>query len=421
VSYENVIDFIGCLVLALIMLSGIYPAIVLSRIEAHKAFKNVTGSWKSGLMRRTLVVVQNTAACALIVCTIIMVQQVQFLKHTEIGFNSNLVVMLPLPDTSAVNRDFFRNQLNKIPQVRSYSFCNAAPSSDNDWGGSVKYDNRDWASWVGLSEVGDAAYANTFNLQIIAGRNMYKDADATEYLVNEKMVHDFGFKDPAEVIGKKLTVGEFGDGQGTIVGVVKDFNSQSLAVPISPLVIANVPGKFRAIAVKLDGNNVEHAINEIRKSWQQTFPADVFGYHYVNDQIASLYIKEDLQQKITWIAAAIAIIISCLGLLGLVSLMTLQRTKEIGIRKVLGASAIGITKMLSADFLKLVLIAIVIAIPLATLLMNNWLRQFAYHVSVSGWVLLLAAVLSVVVALITISFQAIKAAIANPVKSLRTE
>jgi putative ABC transport system permease protein len=162
-------------------------------------------------------------------------------------------------------------------------------------------------------------------------------------------------------------------------------------------------------------------MDEIRQSWRQVFPADVFEYHYVDDQIASLYTKEDLQQKIVLVLAMVAIIISCLGLLGLVSLMTLQRTKEIGIRKVLGASAVGITTMLSTDFLKLVVIAIFIAIPLGWLIMNDWLANFAYHVSISWWVFSSAGLLVILIALLTISFQAVKAAVANPVESLRTE
>ncbi|HEY2726190.1 MAG TPA: FtsX-like permease family protein, partial [Parafilimonas sp.] len=421
ISYRNVILFLSCLMLGLIIISGIYPAIVLSRIAVYKAFKNVTGSWKSGMLRKLLIVGQNTVACVLIVCTIIMVMQVQFLKHTEIGFSSNLVVMLSLPDTSLAKRNYLSNQLDKIPQVKSFSFCHTSPSADNDWGGSIKYDNRDWAPWKEFSEVGDSSYLNTFNLKLVAGRNIREGLSTPEFLINEKMVNELGIKNPGDVLNKRLTVGEFNDQVGTIAGVVKDFNSQSLAVTISPLVIADIPEKFNSIAVKLSDGNPLHAINEIQKSWQQIFPADVFEYNYVDDEIANLYIKEDLQQKIVWLSAMVAIIISCLGLLGLVSLMTLQRTKEIGIRKVLGASAIAIAGMLSKDFLKLVVIAIFIAMPFAWWIMNEWLTNFAYHINISWWVFALSAFLSVLITLATISFQAIKAAIANPVHSLKTE
>jgi putative ABC transport system permease protein len=421
ISYKDFVFFLCCLVVGLIIISGIYPAVVLSRIPVERAFKNVTGSWKSGLLKKVLILAQNTVACMLIVCTIIMVMQVQYLKNTNIGFNSNLVAMLPLPDTSLVKKNYLSDQFNKIPQVRAHSFCHASPSSDNDWGGSIKYDGRDWASWKGLSEVGDSSYVTTFGLHIIAGRNLREGFGTAEFLINEKMVKELGIKDPDDVLGKKLTIGEFNDEVGNIVGVVKDFNSQSLAIPISPLVIVDVPGKFSSIAIKLSGGDLSHSMDEIRQSWRQVFPADVFEYHYVDDQIASLYTKEDLQQKIVLVLAMVAIIISCLGLLGLVSLMTLQRTKEIGIRKVLGASAVGITTMLSTDFLKLVVIAIFIAIPLGWLIMNDWLANFAYHVSISWWVFSSAGLLVILIALLTISFQAIKAAVANPVESLRTE
>jgi putative ABC transport system permease protein len=422
ISYKNVIGFLCVLLFALIILAGFYPAVILSRIAVFKAFKNATGSWKAGITRKILVVVQNSVAYILIICTIVMLMQVQFLKHTQIGFNSNTVVMLPFPDSSSVKKDFFKTRLNEMPQIASYSFCHSAPSSRNDWGGSIKFNTRpDWESWVGLSEVGDSSYVKTFGLDIIAGRNISVSAANSEFLINEKMVSKLGLKNPGDVLDKSLTVGEFGDKQGTVVGVVKDFNTQSLMVPIEPVVIADVPEKFDAIGIKLNGNDLQSSIAAIKAKWEAVYPDQAFEYHFVDDQIASLYMKQDLQQKIIWIAAMIAIIISCLGLLGLVSLVILQRTKEIGIRKVLGASVPGIVQLISKDFLQLVIIAIVIATPLAWLLMNKWLQNFAYHINISWWVFVMAALFAIFIAVITISFQSIKAAMANPVESLRTE
>ncbi|MGH2563939.1 MAG: ABC transporter permease, partial [Ginsengibacter sp.] len=308
------------------------------------------------------------------------------------------------------------------PGVTSYTFCHSAPSSENNRGGSVKFDNRpDWETWPGRSEVGDSSYVRTFGLRIIAGRNMRSSIASTEFLVNEKMINKLRLKNPEDALDKSLIAGEFGDRQGTIVGVVKDFNTQSLVAPIEPVVIADVPEKFSSIGIKLNGNEIERGISNIRKSWEEIYPAEVFEYHFIDDQIANLYHSEEVQQKIIWLAAIVVIFISCLGLLGLVSLIILQRTREIGIRKVLGANVAGIVGLISSDFLKLVIIAIIIAMPIAWLVMYMWLQGFAYHVSISWWIFALASVVALLIALVTICFQSIKAAMANPVESLRTE
>ncbi|HLY71135.1 MAG TPA: FtsX-like permease family protein, partial [Puia sp.] len=421
VSYKNIIAFIIILAVALVFLSGLYPAIVLSRIPVFNAFKNITDSWKAGMLRKVLTVAQNAVACMLIICTIVMVMQVHFLKHTQIGFNSNSVVMLPLPDTTAAKENLMRYKLAVIPQVKSYSFCHAAPSSEMNWGGSVKYDNRDWEQWPGRSEIGDSSYVKTFGLHLIAGRNIRSSSASSEFLINEKMVNKLGLKNPDDVIGKHFVIGEFGDKQGIIVGVVNDFNTQSLLLPIEPVVIADEPEKYGSVAVRLTGNDMQVTMANIRKNWEAVFQNDVFEYHFTDDQIAALYVKQDLQQKLVWFSATVAIITSCLGLLGLVSLVTLQRTKEIGIRKVLGASVPGIVQLISRDFLSLVIIAIIIAVPCGWLIMNKWLQGFAYHIHISWWVFIVAGLSAIIIAFLSICFQTIKAAMANPVKSLKTE
>ncbi len=235
------------------------------------------------------------------------------------------------------------------------------------------------------------------------------------------MIHKLGLKNPAEAIGKPMVAGQFNDQHGTIVGVVKDFNTKSLEVPIDPILIASVPEKFTMIGIKLNGSHLPESMKSIREKWEAVYPQQVFEYNFLDEQIAKLYKQEDLQQKIISLAGSIAVLISCLGLLGLASLITLQRTKEIGIRKVVGASVSNIAVMLSKDFLKLVLISIVIASPVAWWAISKWLDNFAYRVDITWWIFAIAGLFSVVIALATISFQAIKAALANPVKSLRSE
>ncbi len=422
ISYTGTVMFLVMLLFVLIFLSGFYPAFVLSRINIFMALKNESGTWKAGRMRKVLVIGQNTIAYMLIICAFIMVLQVRFLKNTDIGFNRNAVVMVPLPDTLQSKKDLIRDQLEKIPQVTAFTFCHKPPSSENNSGGSVRFDNRsDWESWPAGSPIGDSAYLKTFGIQIIAGRNIRQSEVNHEYVVNETMVKKLGLKDPEEAVNKPFVVGQFGDQRGIIVGVVKDFNARTLEVPIEPVVIASVPEYYDNIALKLTGHNLSSTIQKIQRDWEQVYPKEVFEYQFLDDEIARLYQKEDLQQKIISLAGSIAVVISCLGLLGLASLITLQRTKEIGIRKVVGASASNIAVMLSADFLRLVMISFLIASPIAWLIINKWLQNFAYRIDVRWWVFAVAGLLSVIIALATVSFQAIKASIANPVKSLRTE
>ncbi len=420
-SYKNIIIFISILLIGLVLFSGFYPAFILSRINVFKAFRNEVGSWKAGIVIKVLVVIQNSVAYILIICAFFMVLQVRYLIHTDMGFNRNAIVLLPLPDSSELKQDFLKEEFQKMPEIQSFTFCYKPPSSENS-GGSVKFDSKpDWETWPAGSPVGDTSYVKTFGLQIIAGRNIRESKASPEYLVNETMIRKLGLKKSGEAIGKSLIVGQFNDQKGTIVGVVKDFNTKSLEVPIEPEVIVNIPGKFSTIGLKLSGTNFQSAISSIRKKWEEVYPREVFEYHFLDDRIAALYKKETLQQKIISISGAVAIIISCLGLLGLVSLITLQKTKEIGIRKVVGASVSNIAVMLSKNFLKLVFISIVIASPIAWWVVNKWLNDFAYRIKIEGWVFAVAGLFSVFIALATISFHAIKAALANPVKSLRTE
>ena len=422
ISYKGMSIFLGILFILLIILSGFYPAFVLSKINVFKDLKNETQSLKAGFLRKILVVIQNSVAQTMIICTLIMVLQVRFLKHTDMGFNRNAVVLIPLPDSIELKKDFLRKKLEAMPQIQTFSFCFKAPSSENNRGGTVHFYNRpDWETWPVRSAIGDTSYVKSFGLQIIAGRTIRESKTTREYLINQKMVYKLGLKDPDDVIGKPLIAGELDDQKGIIVGVVKDFNTMSLIKPVEPVLIASFPNLFSTLAIKLKGQDLQEAISGIRKSWEEAYPQEVFDYQFLDDQIANLYRKEDLQQKIILLAASVGIIISCLGLLGLVSLVTLQRTKEIGIRKVLGASVASITTLLSKDFIKLIFIAVIIASPLSWYFMNKWLQNFAYRIEVQWWVFAIAAILAILIALITISFQAIKAALANPVKSLRTE
>jgi len=402
--------------------SGLYPAYFLGRLRVYDALKNRV-SFEKGLGRKSLVVVQNVVAQVLILASLIMVVQVKFLQNTDKGFDRESVVMVPLPKETIKNKTSIGQYLNEDPLVKSYSFCFRSPAYERVWGGTILFDQRpEWEAWAPLYAIGDSAYIKTFGISIVAGRNFQSEASVPEYLINETMVSKLGFKSAEEVLGKQLLAGGLNDeSSGRIVGVVQDFNTKSLLHAIEPTVIGYNKDRQKLLAIKLSGKDTKEVIPNLQRAWRILFPNEIFNYQFLDDQIAGLYQKEALQQKLIWISAGIAIIISSMGLLGLLSIMMLKRTKEIGIRKVLGASIVSIVRLLSSDFVKLVLIAVLIASPIAWWLMNKWLQDFAYRIEIQWWIFALTGSLALIIALLTVSLQAIKAAAANPVDSLKDE
>lgn len=415
--------FILAVLTIIILAAGSYPALILSRFKPVNALKNQVGgqTQAAGFTRKGLIIVQNVIAQVLIISTILITMQVKYLKTADLGFNKNAVLMLPVPNNDKGKTDYLRNQLLADPAIKSVSFCYRAPSSTADKGGSIKYDTRDWEKFVGYTQIGDASYVKTFGMQLVAGRNIAESDTAREYLVNEVMVHKLGFKDPQQVIGRHFTAGDLSNNPGAIVGVVKDFHAKSMYTAIAPEYISTFRKGYQYVGVKIGSGNPSVVIDHIKKEWQAVYPDNVFEYRFLDQQIADFYQKEDLLNKLITSSAVIAIFISCLGLIGLISLLTMQRTKEIGIRKVLGASVTNITGLLSIDFLKLVLVAVIVASPIAWLMMSKYLQNFAYRIDIQWWVFVLAAFMALIIAFITVSFQSIKAAMANPVESLRGE
>ncbi|PTR01522.1 putative ABC transport system permease protein [Mucilaginibacter yixingensis] len=415
--------FIAAGLIIVTLVAGSYPALILSRFKPADALKNQVGKQTrtTVLGRKGLIIVQNIVAQVLIISTIIIAMQVKYLRTADLGFNKDAVIMLPIPGNGQSQTDYLRNQLLNDPAITNVSFCHNAPASDNANGGSIKYDTRDWEKFAGATTVADANYVKTFGIRLVAGRNFRESDKPREYLINETLMHMLGFNDPEQVIGKQFTAGDLSGNAGTIVGVVKDFHAKSFYAPIGPEYITTFRYRYQYAAVKINTNESSAVIDRIKKQWQSVYPEHVFEYRFLDEQVADFYRKEDLLNKLISSSAVVAIFISCLGLLGLISLLAIQRTKEIGIRKVLGASVTHITGLLSMDFLKLVLIAIVIAGPIALLMMSKYLQNFAYRIEIKWWVFALTAFMASAIALITVSFQAIKAAVANPVKSLRSE
>ncbi|WP_158826236.1 ABC transporter permease [Mucilaginibacter lacusdianchii] len=417
VSYKNFYLFCLQALFLITIGTGIYPALLLSRMSIFKAIKNNVWNLSAGTNRKILVVIQNVVAQALIVGTIVIVKQVQFLRNTDKGFNRDFVMTIPLGETSASQKEQLNQSLRNMPDVQSFSYCHRSPASESMRGSTVMYNGR-WQDWPARYAIGDSAYCKTFGIKVVAGRNIRSEQAVPEFLVNETMAIRLSPKNPSDVVNKNLVAG---DGKGVIVGIVKDFNVRSLLEPIEPSVLLEDKFAQTNLAIKLSDKHNAQNIDQLKNIYQRVFPDQVFAYQFVDEQIAMLYKKEILQQKLIGIAATVAIIISSLGLLGLVSLITLQRTKEIGIRKVLGASVARIGVMLSTELLQMVIIAVLIAVPISLWAMHQWLQNFVYRIHISWWVYALAGCTAILIALITVSLQSVKAAMANPVKSLRSE
>lgn len=409
------------LIVLITFIAGMYPALMLSKLKPAGLMKQMPGGIKQPWLRKGLIIFQNLVAQSLIVCTLIITLQLNFLKNKDIGFKKEGVVMVPVPAKGKKDIVYLKNQILQIPGVKDASFCYRPPSSATFRAGSVKFDNREWEDYTALCTLGDAHYLHTFGLQLLAGRNLVESDSVREFLVSQEMVRKLGFSEPSQVIGHLMVAGALNDHPGTIVGVVKDFNLHSLHSQIAPVLMTTLSHDYAFVGIKIDGTEGMKSIGQIKQLWEFVYPDNIFEYHFLDDQIAEFYKKEDLLNKLIASAAVLAIVISCVGLLGLISLLTVQRTKEIGVRKVIGASVMNIVLLFSEDFLKLIGVALLMATALSWLAMNNWLEAFAYRIAIPWWIFVLAGLGNIVLALATICYHAVKAAMMNPVKSLRTE
>ena len=407
------------------VLSGLYPAMILSAFKPAVVLK---GSFKSSdkgiLLRRTLVVSQFVITIILISGIIIIYSQMSFIKHKDLGFNKDALIFLRVHGNTDVVKgyDAFKNELKSNTLVSGVTTSNSMIGGGLSSGGSETIDNNGAPLQVNTSRLRvDADYFDVYGIKLLAGKGFSSNApkDSTRQVILNKMaVKKFGWKNNETAIGKPF---KMGGQKGIVVGVTNDFHYNSLQQAIEPLAIYALDGHFSRITLKVDIKKAGKAIALIESTWKKHFSSPLFDYDFLSQQIKEQYQAEERFSKIFLYFSILSLLIACLGLYGLISYTIFQKTKEIGIRKILGATANGIAAMLSGNFLKLVLVACFISIPVAWYIMNMWLQDFAYRINLSWWMFGAAGVLVLVIALITISFQAIKAAIANPVRSLRTE
>jgi len=419
------ITFLSSIIIIVTFLSGFYPAIVLSGFNPIKVLKSKSTSRTAGglSMRRVLVVFQFTVAQTLIIGTLIVVSQMNFFQNASMGFDKDAIVMVPAANDSArqFKSDALKTQLLQLAGIKNVSLSTFSPMDNASWDGDFKFDNAVKKSDFNPDfKWADADYFKTYNIQFIAGKPYYPADTVNGFVVNELMVKKLGFKNPEDILGKKINIFD-GNIVAPVVGVVKDFNGNSMKKELKPVALGSWKMVYRVFNIKIQPQNAKQTLAAIEKLWNNTYPDYVYEYQFLDDKIASFYKQENQISQLFKIFAGIAIFISCLGLYGFVSFMAEQRTKEVGIRKVLGASVSGIVYLFSKEFTMLIGVAFLIATPLAYFFMHKWLQHFAYRIDIGVGIFLLTILISEMIAWLTVGYQAIKAAIANPVKSLRTE
>jgi len=421
-----IILFLLAVTIVVTALAGFYPSIILSRFNPVNALKSkLTANTAKGIsLRRGLVVFQFIIAQALIIGTLIIVQQMDYFMNQPLGFDKNAIVNVPFRvDSLRISRlDYLKQKLLSVNGVQAVSFSSNTPVEDvNDMWSTFRFNHAiKETDFKAILKFADNGYVPAYKLPLIAGRNLQPSNPTREFLVNESLMKSLGIKNPNEILNKEISI--WGDKiKCPVVGVLKDFNDRSFRQDLAPLLITTNVTMYNQAGIKLAMTNISSTLQSVKTIWEQTFPDFVYEYRFLDDKIESFYKQENQLAQLYKIFAAIAIFLSCLGLYGLASFMAVQRIKEVGIRKVLGATAGNIVYLFSKEFIILIAIAFAIATPIAWYSMNQWLQDYVYRINISWWLFAAGGLVAIIIALATISFQAIKAAMANPVKSLRSE
>ena len=422
--------FIVLLVTVITIASGLYPAIVLSSYKPIQVIKgqNLSGKSKGQYLRKTLTVTQFVIAQIFVMATLLVSSQIKYVLNKDLGFSKDAILFINTPyKLAGTNKQqVYLNKLKQIPQIAQLSLGTAPPAAGGTRSTTMTYkDGKKEVETEVFLKYGDEHYIPLYKLRLLAGRNLQAHDTSGAFVINETYAKTLGFKDARSAVSKVVN---YDSKNVPIVGVVQDFHQKSLRSPIKPVVIlsSKQPWYNTTLHVALEpqtGNRQlwARAIKQMENDWKQIYPEFDFEYRFVDESIAQFYkAEQDTAKLLNW-ATGLSILISCLGLLGLAIHSTNQRTKEIGIRKVLGATISQIVTLLSIDFVKLIMAAFILSIPVAWYAMHQWLQKFAYHTNISLWIFAVAILSTLTVALFTMSLQTVKAAMANPVKSLKSE
>lgn len=416
------LGWFGGLVLGVILLAGLYPSVVLARLNPVAALRGrPTGQPMDGVsVRRGLVVVQFFITQLFVIGAIVMTRQVQHLQQADLGFTKESVLTVPVPTKNPLKQQTLRETLAQIPGVEQVALGGDPPASFRRPPVPFTYDRHPAPEKFPVNvKVGDKDYVSLFRLKLAAGRNFRtNDSTNNEVLVNQAMIRQLGLRTPADILGKRLTV--FGM-EKTVVGVVHDFSLGEMKGSIPPTALINLHPENTMAALKIAPANLPATVQTVEKVWNEQFPENVYKASFVDDLVNQFYLTERILLGLIQAFSLIAILIGCLGVYGLVAFMAEARTKELGVRKVLGATSYQLLWLFGREFGKLVLFGFLVAAPLGWWLMNNWLQGYEYRVDLNWSVFALAILLTTVITLLTVSYESVKAALTNPVRNLRSE
>lgn len=428
-SITALLPFLGGIVLVLGLLAGLYPAFILSSFKPVLALKNQAyinrGATRSAFLRKTLIVFQFSIAQILIIATLAVSWQVNYLLNSDIGFKKDAVLYFHTPWQEQQGKvGVLKNELSQLSEISSLSLSDSPPSA-NGWSSSTysyKPPQGDIVKANVFRKYGDSNYIPFYGMTLLAGRNIRATDSLREFVINKTLMKTLGFSKPEDAIGQEIITSN--NRAYPVVGVVDDFHIQSLRKKIEPVIMGNSPN-FSCFNIRLTASTgtpeFKAALAKLEDRWKKVYPDKKFEYSFLDETLNNFYTAEQRTSKLVRTAMGMAIVISCLGLFGLASFTTTQRTKEIGIRKVLGSSVSNIIIMLSKDFMWLIVIGFVVASPLAWMATNQWLNEFAYHTTLSAWIFIATAIAGIALAFLTVAYQTFKAANSNPVSTLRNE
>ena len=413
--------FLPVLVMFVILFSGFYPGLILSGFQPIAALKGKMSQQRIGgfSLRRSLIVAQFMISQILIIGLIVIMYQMRYAKQANMGFDKEAMVMVPVGSHDEKMKTL-NNQFNQLPGVEKTTLCFSAPASNLHWRTAFAMDGGEQEAFSISFRGADDHYLSTFNLSLVAGRNLLPSDSVREFLVNETFVKKLNLNSPEEVIGK-IMISNGGDWSAPIVGVMKDFHDESFHEEINPVFLSTDPEQYNVFAVKIKAADMKTTLASIEKAWIATYPDQLYEYSFLDDEIAEFYQTEETLMNLIQAFSFIAIFIGCMGLYGLVSFMATQKNKEIGIRKVLGGSISQILWIFGKEFSQLIVIAFLLAAPIGWWLMNSWLQDFQYKITINAWIFVLALSVTAVIALLTVCYRSLRAALANPVNSLRSE
>ncbi len=421
IGTAKIIFFLIAVAFITSLLAGLYPSLFISSLQPEKALKaNINTSTGSIPVRKILVVFQFVVSEVLIIGTLVVYNQLSYLQNVDMGFDKSSLLEISLPDNDDNIIKRFKDQLLLNSSIENVSYSNTGTASQNTWGGdAIIFQESQEMKFNSQIKFTDADFFDTYKIELLAGENFNKNSTDTTYIVNQTFVQRMGLKkDYLSVIGTDISI--WGK-KGRVIGVVKDFNTTSLVDDVPPVIITTYRHLYSLAGIRINTSDIKSTVKYVEDIFENVYPDFVIDYEFLDKSIEHFYEDEILFSRLMITFSLISVFIGCMGIFGLSAFLALNRTKEIGIRKVLGASSASIVKLLSKDFLKLVLVASIVACPVAYYFMQKWIEDFAFRISLDWYLFFTGVIITIIIALLAVSYNAIKAAVVNPVKSLKYE